>query len=342
MGASQYGSCSLDLPPWWNTPTVQRRIETDADRVPPAPPAVASPLSLPWYSCTRRQSCGEPLSCQQSWRQLCSSAATDYPPFTHPPPEVEELLTAAAADPARMVQPTGQTIDQTEAVELAKAFLTTFGSHFQDQIDRQHGDHVDLAALTPTQVTFAESSFTPPARPVPVHVRNALGPYYIIEFSQAGVPAVSLGLAAWAVDLGRAGGKLLLPKHSGNEFRIHGLPRDGRWNTLSKADVIHRVETETGRVVIGEPRFITRGPRWVPQLGNWLVDLDEPITVKGTDGSGPRVTRRLALTVERQLALPLPTGQQRADVDFGNNRFSVSRSADAPTDVLPITIERRR
>lgn len=177
-------------------------------------------------------------------------------------------------------------ISAGRAIDLARAFLRTYGRFAQGSWADQRGAPVNVRSLEPdTRVLFAE---TPHERfPDAYHPagRRHYGPWYLVHFTENGIPVLTVAVSAYATDLSIGGdGQVLQPPLGGEYFKAFAVATDAasgpiRYKPLSPEAAVELVATR-GRVrVTKAPRLLKRAG-WHPTLALWHVEVDRPLRVR--------------------------------------------------------------
>jgi hypothetical protein len=221
-------------------------------------------------------------------------------PIRHDPVAVDEtvsLTAALTAEAASQMVDGGfpgvpsireGAITPERARMIAEAWLDQFAAYNWTAIERQHGGPIDASRLRASdRILLAESPYGDLPADAPVPVRNVLSDYYLIAFEDDGVPKLVVGVSAAASGVKLLDDRIVFTTHSGNEFRVSGIPQRYREQiTIEPERAVLIAYSAYGARVASPPRFITRGFRYSPILGTWKVDLeDSTVALVGWDGS---------------------------------------------------------
>jgi len=197
-------------------------------------------------------------------------------------------------------------VSESQALELAVAFISHIGREFLPTIERQAGRRVQLDELTPDpRVLIAE---TPYARLPPgtdYVLRAWSGPAYVFTFSDRSGPAVAMSVSAYAREITVLNGQIIRPVRSGNEFRIVGLDANGNYGVpFSAEDAARAAHATFGLRVSEAPRFVRRGVGWMPFVGSWKLELEDETPVR-TANHGVEHTRTVHLEPDGTFSTPI-------------------------------------
>lgn len=217
-----------------------------------------------------------------------------------------------------------------QAAELAVAYARQFAPYIRSSLEKDHGGPIDFESLeVDGQTLFVESAYEPLPEGTYMPFQKAAGPYYLFTLQEGGQPTLSVAVSAYATDLRIENGRVLLPKISGNEFRMNGInPTTGLGVMTTPELAVQRASQTIGALVNSLPVLRSRGMYWSPQLAYWEVELDRSMPVR-VEGRGTS-TNRAYITHDGQLetvrpnwnhaaALPIPTVRANG-LDWSENR----------------------
>ena len=217
------------------------------------------------------------------------------------PPSVAELRTAttdaaaAAIGPDGRIQLTAPTgglqpgLSADDARAFASAWMVQFAPVMRSALERDHGGPLSPAELKSCgRVLYARSPFIAPGNEIPAPYRRAYGPWWLVTFCDAAqAPTVSVAVSAWATDLSLTGGKLMIPRISGNEFVAVGIPvgHVGEYPSPPES-AVELAAQQSGERVSAVPELVmppnTEG---LPQEARWHMVLEAPAAFQTASGN---------------------------------------------------------
>jgi hypothetical protein len=140
---------------------------------------------------------------------------------------------------------------EEEAVNLAMAWVRSFGPYNRHQLERQRGGPIDFDRLRPAgRVTVAETPWQALPREIPMPLQKHLGAYFLVTLEEGERAAVTVAVSALATDWQVEGTRLIREgtgEPYGNEFRWVGVTPDGQWgNPRPPEDAALMVARATG------------------------------------------------------------------------------------------------
>jgi hypothetical protein len=200
-----------------------------------------------------------------------------------------------SADQFDFADPTGNVtgpkqIPRAQAIVLAKAFVSGFGSTIRSKLEGERGDTVNTAGLTPCRRTlYARSPFLPlsadfvGANPELKTIQRAFGSFWLVPFCDAsGSEAALIAVSAYNTDLQVTADGLRMPSSGGGWFLWQGV-RKGQAAELpigpESATILGR--GLTGRRIAAVPELIIPSPgdgaAWD---GRWRLNLTDSVSVQ--------------------------------------------------------------
>jgi hypothetical protein len=167
------------------------------------------------------------------------------------------------------------------ATQLATACVRTFGPFNRDVFEKVTGFAIRFDELVPgSRVFLSHTPFEDISNRYIRAYAKALGSYYLITFSQAGSPAVSVAVSARASDLRLIDGRIVFPLEYGNEFVMLAIPR-GIEYPITPERAVRLASESSGRLVTESPVLVAKvADRFAPQYSNWRVILNAPLQVQ--------------------------------------------------------------
>ncbi len=186
--------------------------------------------------------------------------------------------------------------EETQALAVwASTILMPMVQGFLDETAQRH---VPLSNLSVCGQVWAEQpNAVVPATVLP-YAHWLFGPRWIVTFCRGRTPTIAIAVAAYATNLsldsvGVFGSPAFGPR--GDEFLWRGLPlgwQSGVSVTPETAAML--IAKQTGRLVDRVPRLVVpRVPTGLPFDAKWVVHLEQPVTVAGTDTAATWTTDEL-------------------------------------------------
>lgn len=242
-------------------------------------------------------------------------SCSDGPTQPQSEPDIRTLVTGEAADFVdadghfihNVVTPPSHfaAIDAARAALLAPAFVRTFawpvqsvGTPLGERLEHQHGAPIDLGAIQARQVVLGASPYADAGSGAPTWLRNLVSPKFIVWLEQRSLPAISVGVAAYAADVELVGDRVGLPQESGNEFGAVGIPvNQGQLYPISAERAAVVASRETGALIASVPRLLLPGRLHAFDSGRWQVTLDRDVVFRRASGA-TSTTRTVYVGVE--------------------------------------------
>ncbi len=203
------------------------------------------------------------------------------------------------------------TITPEQAAELAVAHMREVGPQIREHVEGIHGAPVDFTQLTAEPgIILAESPSTDLPESAGAAARRHFGDYYLVTLRSANRQVVRLAVSAYAshFQVTPTGGPGL--GDGGNDFRTWVISQSGEGQPqLSAEAVVQHAFKSFRRRIAAAPHFVRQGVDYAPQLGNWRVQFEAPVTV-----SRPSDNKRIEASVlylDRLGNFGIPVGEQR-------------------------------
>ena len=187
---------------------------------------------------------------------------------------------------ASFFDPVLPTLTRAQAESAAAGFVGAFGATFQTIVSADRGEPISLSALTSCGTAlYADSPLAPPPDSLDLQYRIYYGPYWELYLCDGPVEKVAIAIGAYAVPLATTnfgadtGGASLGTIQVGFEYK--GLPVGLRAPRHAE-EAAARVALLSGRRVIAVPRLVLPLRPITATLPLWAVELDGPVTVRGT------------------------------------------------------------
>jgi len=250
---------------------------------------------------------------------------------------INQYLTGEAADALRpngeLKLASGESPDGTpiitadRAIELANAYVRTYGYSFKPMWERQRGTRINLATIAAApRAYFAQ---TPYGRfPEGFHpaFKRWYGPWYHVTLTSGGSPIVLMAVSAYLTDYKvDESGLLVRPVLGGNDFVHMGISSESDgFAPLSPEEVVARVAQASGARVDRTPELVrrgaSRGASWgtfsSPLYAVWQLSLDRPASL-AVPPNGKETRVLFAGPMGRQNFLVAAPDQPAFDRDFG-------------------------
>lgn len=175
------------------------------------------------------------------------------------------------------------------ATALVVAFLRAFaypevsiGGALGEHLQQQHGAPIDFSRIRPhSRVYFAISPYDTVPEGVPIFVRKAIGPAFVVHMMQDRELVISTMSSALNTDLWvRPDGRIGMPPVGGGAFRSAGVPTTQHTGMpLSPELAVQMVAAATGRRVREVPELVLPRRSFIGQYARWRLVLDSPATV---------------------------------------------------------------
>lgn len=222
----------------------------------------------------------------------CQEPGTNVPSTT---PEFAEELNAALTPSAHAAlsrdgtfrvnvvdKTAGPQLSESQAVQLARVFGRAYAVHSRSYLELQHKAPIAFDRLEPCgRAMYASSPYSVPSGS-PKYVRNVVSPRWFITLCNAGIPTLSIAVAAAATELRTHASRdrIEFPDPHGNEFLAQGIPSGWQGALAVSAEqaaiIAHRA---TGHRVDQAPRLTIVDPAWIPQAAQWVIHLDQEVQV---------------------------------------------------------------
>jgi hypothetical protein len=304
----------------------------------------------------------------------CGDALIDFPIDDHSinivdlvTPELAAMLAPDGSLPRQSPEANeGDIISGERAVELAHAYLQTFGTFFQRRFDRAHGGTLPLAQLQAgKEALYAESPYEPPAADLMAPDRRRVGPWYLVPFLLDSVPVLTVAVSAHNRDLWIEQGELRQPVIQGGSFRTVALSLRSHYPIpIAPESAVRLAAISTGARVARPPRLIRYGLPRAPTATYWQIKVDRPVRFEEERTGQIRTSqivyissdvRRLSngeFVVEPNFVLPADTQPQAVQaeyvarlpddladpIEFGT--MTLQLKPDTPIHFVPATIAR--
>lgn len=179
-------------------------------------------------------------------------------------------------------------ISPARANELAVAYIKTYlwptgPQSLGAQLESEHGLPVKWTHVGPrTELTYyAESAFEPFPSDIPLYVRRAFGPSYLMSLDENSVQVALLTVAAHSTDTGiDSTDQIVFPLIHGGEFTSSGIPSSAStWIPLSAEQAVWMIGARTGVRTISLPRLTRTGEHAAPYLAKWQLVLERRISL---------------------------------------------------------------
>lgn len=302
----------------------------------------------------------------------CSGdSLTGARPGSSSPSAVRAAVTGPAADaiaPNGQIQlaapPSGgeeRELTAAEAVAFASAWTRDYAPMSRQWLEETHGGSINFQRLQACgRPLYARSGVKPAPNTVPEPFRRISGPWWLVTLCNAGSPALSVAVSAWATDLTFVRGKLHFPLVSGSEVFGVGISAGhvGEY-PISPEAAIEIAAAQTGKRVSGVPELITPLPRdGPPQLARWRMTLEAASLVHTNSGNrstselfvhptrlgGREIVASVAMATQPDgdtlTFAPLPVPGERYTAFLARaipQHVVLSRRADTPLRVEPIS-----
>lgn len=182
---------------------------------------------------------------------------------------------------------TAAAISQSRALELAVAFMKSYGSQFKTTLERGAGREIDLDALKPMpRVYFAETPYELVAPGLAPGERALVAPAYIVTFSDNRGPAVIMSVSSEALNAYvNDDGVLLWSGEHGNQFRLSGISEVGISSSVSEPEVAAQIAfSRTSAKVAASPQLVWWGRPYAKTHVSWRVILDREVSLRLESG----------------------------------------------------------
>lgn len=192
-----------------------------------------------------------------------------------------ELLDSAGRFELAVAPQTTDEITETRARELAQGWVRSVAPFVRRYLERQRRAPVDAEALRACgRAYYAESPYSIQLDAAPQWALRPYAPWWIITLCSAGgEPQVSLAVSALNKHLSLSGDQLRIETAAaGNEFVYMGIPSGWGELVVSPEDAVRELAALSGRPVAKPPRLLIRGDGPVPNLAQWELTLDAPVT----------------------------------------------------------------
>mgnify|MGYP001596594024 CR=1 FL=1 len=178
----------------------------------------------------------------------------------------------------------GIEITPARAAELALAFAQQYAPYSRSLFEKAAGRRLDFQKLLADgRVFYAQSPYDELDARYSKPMQKAAGGYYIVNLLQDGQPALSVAVSAKASDVEIRGGRLLFPRHNGNEFLALGVRRGNREFPIAPELAAVRAAEQSGAKVAAAPTLIMPAfGTFAPHYARWRIPLDRPVaTISG-------------------------------------------------------------
>lgn len=177
-------------------------------------------------------------------------------------------------------------------------------------------------------------------------VRELLGPRWLLSMcSGAGIPIISVSVSALATEIHDEQGHIVGP--GGNQIRAAGIPTPLTSVPVTPEDAARIAYESTGRRVAAVPELVLPPPRFPAQLAKWRIQLEGPVTVRGSISGAATTTTELYLGFGGTWQ---STGLQLGSADPGATSFhdagahgalvGLATLSGRATRFEPVTVER--
>jgi len=224
---------------------------------------------------------------------------------------------------AGILAPRPGIIDPERAKVLAVAYAARFGKGLSGPLEREHGSHINFAALTADSRVYAAQS--PYADTLPSLVapgtKKRYGPFYMVLLRDPEGPVLSVAVSAFnAALLEDARGIIRFMHLAGNDFFPVGVPK-GQVSVMPMSPeqatklVFDRTKTRISKV----PELVLPAAPYVPQFARWRIGLESPVAVRTLDSGGSYATRELYVGPLGEFVIP--SQQQSEGSSFWSARL---------------------
>jgi len=259
----------------------------------------------------------------------CENAETDLTSEPPRPPSISQFVTGEAAAALRsngeLRLAAARSDDGTpiitadRAIELANAYVRTYGYSFKAMWERQRGSKIDLSTISAaSRVYFAQTPYG--AFPEGYHpaFRRWYGPWYHVTFASGGSPVILMAVSAYLTDYKITdNGLLAIPLASGNDFVHMAIsPGSDGFAPMSPEEAVARVASATGARVDRTPELVLRGGSSSPLFAAWQLSLDRPSALSAPP-NGRQARVLFEAPMGRQNFLVAALNQPAADRSVG-------------------------
>lgn len=219
----------------------------------------------------------------------CDNSETRLASAPVAPPSISQYVTGEAADALRsngeLRLAPGESYDGTaiisadRAIELANAYVRTYGYSFKRMWERQRGTRIDLSTIAAApRVYFAQSPYG--AFPEGFHpaFKRWYGPWYHVTLMSGGSPVILMAVSAYLTEYKiKDNGLLAIPIASGNDFVHIAIPSESNgFAPISPEEAVARAALASGASIDRTPDLVLRGGSSSPLFAAWQMSLDRP------------------------------------------------------------------
>lgn len=222
----------------------------------------------------------------------CENAENPLVPKSLERPPIHQYVTGEAADAllrnGELRLAPGESPDGTpiitadRAIELANAYVRTYGYSFKPMWERHRGGRIDLATITAApRVYFVRTPYGPFPEGFHPALKRWYGPWYHVTLTSGGSPVILMAVSAYLSDY-RVGktGLLVLPRLSGNDFVHMGVSmKSNRFAPIGPEEAVARVAQASGARIDRTPELVLRGAFSSPLFAAWQLTLDRPVSL---------------------------------------------------------------
>jgi|SRR5687768_10864555 len=272
----------------------------------------------------------------------CQRADTPLSPEPKVPPPIHDYLTGEAV---QALQPNGELrlapgespdgtpmITAERAIELANAYVRTFGRFFKAKWERERGAPLNLATVSAApRVYFVHTPYA--AFPEGFHpaFKRWYGPWYQVTLTSRGLPVIQMAVSAYLTDYDvTPAGDLDIPVLHGNDFVHMGISPDAEgFSPLGPEEAVALVAQASGARIERVPELVLRGAFTSPLVAVWRVGLDQEVSV-GIPANGRRDRELFVGPMGRRNFFVAAPDQPAFEHDFGRRISSQNE---------PLTVE---
>jgi hypothetical protein len=195
--------------------------------------------------------------------------------------EVASLLDANGRFLLPQAARTATEISSARAVQLATAFVTTFGRLIVGEWEAQRGLKIDVTRLRACgRVTYALSSYEL-LEGRSLWAQKLVGSWWLVSLCDGTSPQALIAVSAHNTDVTIDDrGWLVQPPVGGNNFMTRGIPA-GESVPVTPEEAVILAGTTTGTRIDRAPEFVSRPRPAAPWLGAWQLHFERPVTVTG-------------------------------------------------------------
>jgi hypothetical protein len=210
-------------------------------------------------------------------------------------------------------------ITASRAIELANAYVRTYGYSFKPMWERQRGGRINLATIAAApRAYFAQTPYGPFPEGFHPAFKRWYGPWYHITLTSGGLPVVQMAVSAYLTDYKvDETGRLVLPILSGNDFVHIGISSESDgFAPLGPEEAVARVAEASGARIDRAPELVRRGGFSSPLFAAWQLGLDRSASLGVTPNGRETRVLFVGLMGRRNFLVAAPD-QPAFDRDVG-------------------------